>query len=83
MTEPADIEVIALLASRDGIPTLVTLNAGSQCTVHNIAWGYDVGDEYAHVTTNVSPEIDGASIDFFFTSDIQSITDLASGERLP
>lgn len=58
MTEPADIEVITLLASRDGIPTVVTLNTGSQCTVHNIAWGYDVGDEYAHVTTNISPKIE-------------------------
>lgn len=83
MTEPADVEVITLLASRDGIPTVVTLNTGSQCTVHNIAWGYDVGDECAHVTTNISPKIEGASIDFFFTHDIQSITDLASGETLP
>jgi len=83
MTEPADSEVVELLASRDGIPTLVTLNSGSQCTVHIIAWGYDVGDEYAHVTTNISPKIEGASIDLFFTSDIQSITDLASGETLP
>jgi hypothetical protein len=83
MTEPANIEVITLLSSRDGIPTLVALNNGSNCTVHNIAWGYDIGDEHAHVTTNVSPKIDGASIDFFFTSDIQSITDPSSGETLP
>jgi len=82
MTEPADIEVIGLLARRNGIPTVVTLNTGSQYTVHNIAWGYDVGDEYAHVTTNISPRIEGASIDLFFTSDIQSITDLVSGETL-
>jgi len=82
MTEPADIEVITLLSSRDGIATLVTLENGSNCTVHNIAWGYDVGDEYAHVTTNVSPTIEGASIDFFFTSDIRSIHDPSTGETL-
>jgi hypothetical protein len=25
--------------------------------VFNIAWGYDVGNEYSHVTSNVSPEL--------------------------
>jgi hypothetical protein len=67
---------------RDGVPTLVTLKSGRQLTVHNIAWGYDICDEYAHVTTNISPEIAGASIDFYFTSDIQMIVDPVSGETL-
>ncbi|MCW2779763.1 MAG: hypothetical protein JWR35_212 [Marmoricola sp.] len=80
MTQPADAEVINLLVKRDGIPTLVTLKNGLGLTVRNIAWGYDIGDEFAHVTTNISPAVDGASIDTFFTNDIESISDPTSGE---
>jgi hypothetical protein len=43
--------------------------------VRNIAWGYDIGDEFAHVTTNVSPAVEGASIDFFFTSEVRAVID--------
>jgi len=28
----------------------------------NIAWGYDVGDEYSHVTSNVSPAVKGSAV---------------------
>lgn len=82
MTQPADIEIINLLVDRDGIPTLVTLKGGRGLTVHNIAWGYDDGDEYAHVTTNISPSLDGASIDYFLTNDIEAVTDPKSGDPL-
>ena len=82
MRQPADVEVINLLVERDGIPTLVTLKNGLQLTVHNIAWGHDIGDEFAHVTTNISPAVDGASIDTFFTNDIESISDPTTGEAL-
>ena len=57
---PADVDVISLLVQRDGKATLVTLKNGLGLTVHNIAWGYEIGDEYAHVTTNIDPEVDGA-----------------------
>jgi hypothetical protein len=82
VTQPVDVDVINLLMKRDGIPTRVTLANGRELTVHNIAWGYDTGDEHAHVTTNISPEVDGASIDLFFTNDIRSVSDPASGETL-
>jgi hypothetical protein len=82
VTQHADGELLDLLMRREGIPTLVTLNSGLQVTVHNIAWGYDIGDQYAHVTTNISPRIASASIDFFFTSDIRSIADSVLGESL-
>jgi len=55
------------------------LKSGSALRVYNIAWGYDLGDEYAHITTNISPSQDGASIDFFYTSDIAEIIDEDSG----
>ena len=82
MPQPLDADVIDLLLSRDGVVTAVTLKSGSRLTVHNIAWGYDMGDDHAHVTTNISPEVAGATIDFFSTSEIQSISDLASGAPL-
>ena len=82
MTQHADGELLDLLVRRDGTPTVVTLRSGQQVTVHNIACGYDISDEYAHVTTNISPEIAGASIDVFFTNDVQSIVDPVSGETL-
>lgn len=82
MTQPADDEVINLLVERDGIATTVALRNGLGLTVHNIAWGYDIGDEYAHVTSNISPDVEGASVDFFFTNEIESISDPESGKTL-
>ena len=45
----------------------------------NIAWGSDMGDEYTHVTTNVSPSIQGERIDFFFTNEVDAVKDEAEG----
>lgn len=78
MPQPLDADVIDLLVSREGVATAVALKSGSRLTVHNIAWGYDMGEDHAHVTTNISPEVPGATIDFFSTSEIQSISDPAS-----
>lgn len=61
---------------------MVTLLDGRTYTVHNIAWGYDSGDAHAHVTTNISPDVDGASIDLFFTNEISRIVDPLTGEVL-
>ena len=47
--------------------------------MYDIAWGYDIGDQYAHVTSNVSPGVEGRQIDFFFTSDIERIIDPRTG----
>jgi hypothetical protein len=82
VTEAADQSTIDLLLGRQGAATWVTLASGARLTVYNIAWGYDMGDEYAHVTTNISPKADGASTDVFFTNEIRSISDPASGETL-
>ena len=82
MTPPSDARIVELLVSRDGLPTLVSLENGAAITVYNIAWGYDIGDEYAHVTTNVSPEVEGTSIHLFFTNEIRSMSDPNSGETL-
>jgi len=77
--EPVDSELIALLAGRDGQRTTIELRDGRQVFVFNIAWGSDMGDEYTHVTTNVSPSIQGERIDFFFTNEVDAVKDEAEG----
>jgi hypothetical protein len=81
-SEPVDEEIISLLQQRDRIATEVILRDGKCCLVYDIAWGYDDGDTFAHITTNISPGGPGSSIDFFFTNDIAAIRDAASGNKL-
>jgi len=80
---PADTELIELLQRRDGLLTTVLLKDGSRRVVQDIAWGYDLGDQYAHITTNVSPGGDGLSIDFFSSDDVVGLSDTASGAAIP
>jgi hypothetical protein len=82
VAKPADAELIDLLVQRDGLVTRVVCRDGDSRTVMNIAWGYDDGDEYAHITTNVSPDVPGASIDFFVTRDVRSVHDPLTGAVL-
>ncbi|MBF7091264.1 hypothetical protein IUY40_06905 [Flavobacterium sp. ALJ2] len=72
-TEHKDKNIIDIFKSRDGHETKVELKNGRLISVWNIAWGYDIGDEFAHITTNISPNIDNATIDFFFTNEINKI----------
>jgi hypothetical protein len=80
--ESADDEIVSLLRQRDGIATEVILRGGKCCLVYDIAWGYDDGDTFAHITTNISPGGQGRSVDFFFTNDIATIRDAASGNKI-
>jgi hypothetical protein len=77
-----DDALIALLRQRDGLDTEVVLRDGRRVVVRNIAWGYDDSDDWAHVTTNVSPEVRGHSIDFFFTNDVAAVLDPPTGARI-
>jgi hypothetical protein len=79
---PRDELLIALMRARDGVDTQVLLRSGEGHLVCNIAWGYDEGDEWAHVTTNISPETPGRSIDFFVTSGVTRVVDPVSGATL-
>jgi hypothetical protein len=75
LTQPEykDKSIIDIFKSRDGLETKVELKNGRLISVWNIAWGYDIGDEFAHITTNISPNVDNATIDFFFTNEISRI----------
>jgi hypothetical protein len=73
--EPADGKCIELLVQRDGERTIVCLGDGRRLSVLNVAWGYDEGDTYARVTTNISPDVEGEAVDVFLTSEIDTIQD--------
>lgn len=53
--------------------TVVKLSTGSSLNVLNIVYGYDIGDEWVHVTTNIHPPGKDGLADFFFTDEIQEI----------
>jgi len=77
-----DDEILAVFQRRDGQPTRVEMSDGSAVTAYNIAWGYDMGDEYSHVTTNASPFVEVTSLDFFFTNDVVRLVDPESEQVL-
>lgn len=76
---PLDTTLIDMLRERDGERTTVVMADGTRRIVFNIACGYDMGDQFAHVTTNISPRVDGAATDFFFTHDVREVRDERGG----
>jgi hypothetical protein len=85
MAEPSPAHcrlIVPILCSRDGLPTEVLLSGDRSLTVLNIAWGEDIGDDYEHLTSNVSPTVDGGSIDLFFTDEVLQVLDPQSGAIL-
>jgi len=68
--------ICKILEKRSGLETLVKLDDGRKITVWNIAWGKDIGDEYDHITTNISPEPScDHTVDFFYTSEVVGVID--------
>lgn len=72
---PADTALIDLLNERHGRRTTVVQTDGRNLDLWNIVWGYDMGDEFAHVTTNCSPFTEGANLDVFFTNEVAKVLD--------
>jgi hypothetical protein len=72
--------IVKILEKRCGIPTTIYLDDGQVLLVNNIAWGYDMGDEFAHITTNISPGQDEVEIHFFYVNDVVKIEDTESGQ---
>ncbi|MBN2730513.1 MAG: hypothetical protein JXR53_14915 [Bacteroidales bacterium] len=79
--KPHDKDVITALVRRDEVKTMVVLENGQSLEVHNITYNYDDGDDFAYITTNISPEI-GNSFDFFYTNEIIRIIDPEDGTVL-
>jgi hypothetical protein len=82
MSQPApqDEDLLESLGRRAGRETVVVLRDGRRLTVYDIAWGYDTGDVWAHVTTNVSPGFEAVPVDFFFTSEVAFVIDPTSNQ---
>lgn len=79
MTPEEDKRIIEILKTRDTLETHVQLKSGKVAKLWSIAWGYDMGDDFAHITTNISPEQPEQDIDFFYTHEIVKINDGESG----
>jgi hypothetical protein len=81
-SEAVDL-VSHLLQGRCGKQTEATLSDGRIITIHNIAWGRDIGASVDHITTNISPSPDTQhTVDFFTTDKVALLVALESGTVL-
>lgn len=72
---PKDAALIALLAGREGLLTIAGLTGGTTLRFRSIAWGYDPGDEYAHVTANPGAAGEGLGPRMFYTHELTGLWD--------
>ena len=72
--EPARIDqsIIDVLVEHDGTVVKVILLDESVHLVLDIAWGYDWGDDSAHITTNCSPGREDLPLDLFLQTKLLS-----------
>ena len=77
-----DQHIIEVFKTTDQLEKAVYLDNNTILKVFNIAWGYDIGDDFAHITTNISPKIRNSDIDYFYTNEIQKIEDGTNGKIL-
>jgi len=80
--DPTDTAILQLLQRRTGMPTIARLKDGPSVTIWNIKPHYFIGAEYACITTNVEPRVEGQNADIFYTSDIAELIDPATGNKL-
>ena len=74
--------IVKILEKRCGTPTSVYLDDGQVFLVNDIAWGYDMGDEFAHITTNISPPQDDVKVNFFYVNEVVKIIDTGTGQLI-
>jgi hypothetical protein len=80
MNPEAGKTIIEILKHRCNEWTRVVLQSGQELKVFNIAWGYDLGDDYAHITTNISPPNEEIiNSDFFKVDEVIKLEDEESG----
>jgi plasmid maintenance system antidote protein VapI len=79
---PRDTALLELLQLRTGMPTIAKMKDGSSLMIWNFMWSYFFGDEYAYITTNCKPVIEGEKIDLCYTTDIAELIDPATGNNL-
>jgi hypothetical protein len=80
MAKPAHATALDILKRCTGEPSDVTLLSGRVVRVYNVAWGYDLNDPVAHITTNISPpQAADPTWDFFFADEVVRIVDPENG----
>jgi len=77
-----DLAILKVLRARDGVATIVQLADSSRLREYDIAWGYDSEDTPSHITSNISPGVEGATVDFFTTDGVVSLVDPETDARL-
>jgi hypothetical protein len=81
MTTADHALALEILVNRCGRLSKVQLESGAQCLVYDVAWGYDMGEEVAHITTNISPGPGTpCEVDFFHATEIVQIRDGIDGQ---
>lgn len=72
-----------VLVHRCGQWSRVSLSDAWVCLVYDVAWGFDLKGDVAHITTNISPGPSAEhDIDFFHTNQIVRIDDPYTGAIL-
>lgn len=80
MSKPLHATALDILKRRTGEPSDVTLSSGRVVRVYNVAWGYDMDDPVAHITTNISPPPAAEhTSDFFFADEVVRVVDPENG----
>lgn len=74
--------IVKILEKRSGVSTIVMLDDGRELYVEDITWGFDMGDDFAHITTNISPLQVGVIPDFFFANEVTKLIDPDTGESI-
>ncbi|QIL90515.1 hypothetical protein GNX18_12670 [Microbulbifer sp. SH-1] len=74
--------IVKMLEKRCGQLTLVHLENGELLNVNDIAWGYDMGDDFAHITTNISPPQEGVEVNFFYVNEVSKLLDPGTGKTI-
>ena len=72
--------IVKILEKRCGQLTVAHLANGKVLKVKDIVWGYDMGDDFAHITTNISPPQDEAEVDFFYVNEVSKLLDPETGK---
>ena len=74
--------LVKLLEARDGLLTLLVLEDGRVHRSFNVAAGRDIGAEWEHISTNISPCLDAEPSEFLLTGEIVEVVDPTNSSTL-
>lgn len=80
MTPGKGADLLRVLLGRVGVPTTLCLENGATATTRNCAWGRDVGDDWEHLSLNISPAMRPTKFGLLSARDVVRVIDPASGD---